>query len=66
MNRLGTLEPSGRHPEAGFVLSHTPCFYVVCTTLLPTIYCEHCKGRDCVGFTIFLWCLIGTQCGYQP
>lgn len=54
MNRLGALGPSGRYPEAGFVLSHTPCFYVVCTTLLPTIHCEHCKGRDCVGFAIFL------------
>lgn len=46
MNRLGALGPSGQHPEAGFVLSHTPCFYCgVCATLLPTILCEHRKGR---------------------
>lgn len=47
-------------------LIHPVSMWCVCTTLLPTIHCEHCKGRGCVGFAIFLWCLIGTQCGYQP
>lgn len=51
MNRLGALGLSGRHPEAGVILSHIhplrhPIYIVACTTLLPTICYEHWKGRD--------------------